>query len=251
MINQKNLVDYTDFIVDKPDLDNYKEITNYPRKTYFTKLKYKFPSLVKTGFNKFPSYLNLEIKTPILEENPYLNERNKNLFSIRSVFLDKENINKGFERKLPSFTLPERNKLLIEKEKKEKKEIKLLKKKFENYERTTKENGGSTTNKFFKSISKNILQNKFYVRNMKNTTVSLDKSDLFITRNQNNYRNEISKNNISNVYINEGKNIDNKPNRYRGRIMRGKNLIGLKFDKNYLDIIRTEKIIKNILSGDY
>ena len=33
--------------------------------------------------------------------------------------------------------------------------------------------------------------------------------------------------------------------------MRCKNLIGLKFDKNYLDIIRTEKIIKNILSGDY
>ena len=85
---------------------------------------------------------------------------------------------------------------------------------------------------------------------MKNTTVSLDKSDLFITRNQNNYRNEISKNNISNVYINETENIDNKPNN-RGRIMRGKNLIGLKFDKNYLDIIRTEKIIKNILSGDY
>ena len=128
MINKKNLVDYTDFIADKPDSDNYKEITNYPRKTYFTKLKYKFPSLVKTGFNKFPSYLNLEIKTPILEENPYLNERNKNLFSIRSVFLDKENVNKGFERKLPTFSLPERNKLLIEKEKKEKKEIKLLKK---------------------------------------------------------------------------------------------------------------------------
>ena len=27
MINQKNLVDYTDFIVDKPDLDNYKKLS--------------------------------------------------------------------------------------------------------------------------------------------------------------------------------------------------------------------------------
>ena len=237
-INKKNLVDYVDFIADKPDLKNYKEITNYPRKTYFSKLKYKFPSLVKTGFNKFSMNLNLEIKTPIIEEN----QKNKNLFSIRSVYIDKEKINKGFERKLPSFCPKRGNKYLIEQEKNEK-----------------KESGGSTTEKFFKGISRNLLQNKFYVRNMNNKTESIDKSDLFITKNQtinneisNNYSLNVNDNKIEKSNKNEKKGIkDNKSKKYRGRNMRNYNSLDYQFDKNYLDIIRTEKIIKSILTSNY
>ena len=254
-INKKNLVDYVDFIADKPDLKNYKEITNYPRKTYFSKLKYKFPSLVKTGFNKFSMNLNLEIQTPIIEEN----QRNKNLFSIRSVYIDKEKINKGFERKLPSFCPKRGNKYLIEQEKNKKKEIKLLKRSYEKYFKKKKESGGSTTEKFFKGISRNLLQNKFYVRNMNNKTESIDKSDLFITKNQtinneisNNYSLNVNDNKIEKSNKNEKKGIkDNKSKKYRGRNMRNYNSLDYQFDKNYLDIIRTEKIIKSILTSNY
>lgn len=259
IINQKHLSDYIDFITDKPQITNYKEITNYPRKTYFTKLRYKFPSLVKQGFNKVTTNLNLDIKAPILEENAYLNKRNNNLFSIRSVLIDKDKINKGFERKLPSFCPCGGNKYLIEQKQNEKNEIRLLKKSYENYSRTTKERGGSTTEKFFKDISRNILQNKFFVRNMKGSVENIDKSSLFITRNQKNYSNDISKNNNLSVndsnfdqfQTNEKRFNDSKFNRNIGKSHRDNNSYDLKYDKNYQDIVRTEKIIKRILSSDY
>ena len=121
-----------------------------------------------------------------------------------------------------------------------------------------KESGGSTTEKFFKGISRNLLQNKFYVRNMNNKTESIDKSDLFITKNQtinneisNNYSLNVNNNKIEKSNKNEKGIKDNKSKKYRGRNMRNYNSLDYQFDKNYLDIIRTEKIIKSILTSNY
>ena len=233
----KTSIDFDEKIIDKPELDDYREVT-YPRKKYFDKFRYKFPSLKRSEFTKYPINLNLDIRSPLFEENPYLTKRNSKLFSISNVTIDEDKINKGYERPIPSFSPIEKNKYLIQLKKNEKKETQLLKKKYDIYAKTTLKNGGSTTAKFFKTISKNILQNKYFVRNMKNSiTENNDKSELFITRNQ-----EISKNN----------NLDSTYNKNnRGRSQVGSNSsYDINLDYNYQDIIRTEKIIKNIINSN-
>ena len=234
----KTSIDFEEKIIDKSELADYREIT-YPRKKYYDQFKYKFPSLKRSEFTKYPINLNLDIRTPLFEENPYLTKRNAKLFSIRNVTIDEDQINKGFERPIPSFSPIEKNKYLILTKKNQKKETQILKKKYDIYAKTTLKNGGSTTAKFFKTISKNILQNKYFVRNMKNSiTEENDKSELFITRNQNK---DIQKNSNFNRY--------NKNNRGRSHV--GSNsLYDINLDYNYQDIIRTEKIIKKIINSN-
>ena len=93
---------------------------------------------------------------------------------------------------------------------------------------------------------------------MNNKTESIDKSDLFITKNQtinneisNNYSLNVNDNKIEKSNKNEKGIKDNKSKKYRGRNMRNYNSLDYQFDKNYLDIIRTEKIIKSILTSNY
>ena len=93
---------------------------------------------------------------------------------------------------------------------------------------------------------------------MNNKTESIDKSDLFITKNQtinneisNNYTLNVSDNKIEKSNKNEKGIKDNKSKKYRGRNMRNYNSLDYQFDKNYLDIIRNEKIIKSILTSNY
>ncbi len=235
---RKTSIDFDEKILNKSDLDDdYREIT-YPRKKYYDKFRYKFPSLKRSEFTKYPINLNLDIRIPLFEENAYLIKKNSKLFSLRNVTIDEDKINKGFERPIPSFSPIEKNKYLILLNKNQKKETQLLKKKYDIYAKTTIQNGGTTTEKFFKTISKNILQNKYFVRNMKNSiTENNDKSELFITRNQ-----EVSKNN----------NLDSTYNKNnRGRSQVGSNSsYDINLDYNYQDIIRTEKIIKNIINSN-
>ena len=236
---RKTSIDFDEKILNKSDLDDdYREIT-YPRKKYYDKFRYKFPSLKRSEFTKYPINLNLDIRIPLFEENAYLIKKNSKLFSLRNVTIDEDKINKGFERPIPSFSPIEKNKYLIQLKKNEKKETQLLKKKYDIYAKTTIQNGGTTTEKFFKTISKNILQNKYFVRNMKNSiTENNDKSELFITRNQNK---EISRNNNLNTY--------NKNNRGRSQVGSDTSY-DINLDYNYQDIIRTEKIIKNIINSN-
>ena len=236
---RKTSIDFDEKILNKSDLDDdYREIT-YPRKKYYDKFRYKFPSLKRSEFTKYPINLNLDIRIPLFEENAYLIKKNSKLFSIRNVTIDEDKINKGFERPIPSFSPIEKNKYLILLKKNEKKETQLLKKKYDIYAKTTIQNGGTTTEKFFKTISKNILQNKYFVRNMKNSiTENNDKSELFITRNQNK---EISRNNNLNTY--------NKNNRGRSQVGSDTSY-DINLDYNYQDIIRTEKIIKKIINSN-
>ena len=236
---RKTSIDFDEKILNKSDLDDdYREIT-YPRKKYYDKFRYKFPSLKRSEFTKYPINLNLDIRIPLFEENAYLIKKNSKLFSLRNVTIDEDKINKGFERPIPSFSPIEKNKYLIQLKKNEKKETQLLKKKYDIYAKTTIQNGGTTTEKFFKTISKNILQNKYFVRNMKNSiTENNDKSELFITRNQNK---EISRNNNLNTY--------NKNNRGRSQVGSDTSY-DINLDYNYQDIIRTEKIIKTIINSN-
>ena len=236
---RKTSIDFDEKILNKSDLDDdYREIT-YPRKKYYDKFRYKFPSLKRSEFTKYPINLNLDIRIPLFEENAYLIKKNSKLFSLRNVTIDEDKINKGFERPIPSFSPIEKNKYLIQLKKNEKKETQLLKKKYDIYAKTTIQNGGTTTEKFFKTISKNILQNKYFVRNMKNSiTENNDKSELFITRNQNK---EISRNNNLNTY--------NKNNRGRSQVG-SDTTYDINLDYNYQDIIRTEKIIKKIINSN-
>ena len=236
---RKTSIDFDEKILNKSDLDDdYREIT-YPRKKYYDKFRYKFPSLKRSEFTKYPINLNLDIRIPLFEENAYLIKKNSKLFSVRNVTIDEDKINKGFERPIPSFSPIEKNKYLILLKKNEKKETQLLKKKYDIYAKTTIQNGGTTTEKFFKTISKNILQNKYFVRNMKNSiTENNDKSELFITRNQNK---EISRNNNLNTY--------NKNNRGRSQVGSDTSY-DINLDYNYQDIIRTEKIIKTIINSN-
>ena len=235
---RKTSIDFEEKIIDKSELDDYREIT-YPRKKYYDKFRYKFPSLKRSEFTKYPINLNLDIRIPLFEENAYLIKKNSKLFSLRNVTIDEDKINKGFERPIPSFSPIEKNKYLIQLKKNEKKETQLLKKKYDIYAKTTIQNGGTTTEKFFKTISKNILQNKYFVRNMKNSiTENNDKSELFITRNQNK---EISRNNNLNTY--------NKNNRGRSQVGSDTSY-DINLDYNYQDIIRTEKIIKKIINSN-
>ena len=236
---RKTSIDFDEKILNKSDLDDdYREIT-YPRKKYYDKFRYKFPSLKRSEFTKYPINLNLDIRIPLFEENAYLIKKNSKLFSLRNVTIDEDKINKGYERPIPSFSPIEKNKYLILTKKNQKKETQILKKKYDIYAKTILQNGGSTTEKFFKTISKNILQNKYFVRNMKNSiTEENDKSELFITRNQNK---DIQKNSNFNRY--------NKNNRGRSHV--GSNsLYDINLDYNYQDIIRTEKIIKKIINSN-
>ena len=141
-----------------------------PLKQSKNKLKYKYPSLEKHEY-KIPINFIVDLKAPIFENSNFYKKKNLNLsISMKNIDIDKENANIKYKRILPSFTIPNRAPLLEQLKKKEEKEIKKLEKKYNIFRKEIKKRGGDTTEKFFKSISKNLLNNnRMYIRNMKDS----------------------------------------------------------------------------------
>jgi hypothetical protein len=252
---------------EKKNIESYNQIINYPRKEYFSKLKYRYPSLEKFEYN-IPHNFSIDLKSPIYENTQFYKKKNLHLsVSMKNIEIIKENINKQ-ERILPSFTIPNKKRIIDQMRKEEEKEIKRLEKKYNDFRKQKRED---TTQKFFKSISKNILQNnKIHIRNMKglinDNNKSNNKSNLFLTGEQNpNYyfnpfnnlnqellnsiENKKNDNIIDDLGFNNGREIISD----RGYKIRSKrsdiNFVDPNIDKNYHDIIRIESAVKKILAS--
>ena len=215
---------------------------------------------------------SVDLNAPIFENSNFYKKKNLNLsVSMKNIEIDKENDNKKYKRILPTFTIPNRDPLLDKIKIQEEKEVKRLEKKFNVFRKEIKKKGGDTTEKFFKSISKNILQNnKIHIRNMKglinDNNKSNNKSNLFLTGEQNpNYyfnpfnnlnqellnsiENKKNDNIIDDLGFNNGREIISD----RGYKIRSKrsdiNFVDPNIDKNYHDIIRIESAVKKILAS--
>ena len=151
--------------------------------------------------------------------------------------------------------------------KEEEKEIKRLEKKYNDFRKQKRED---TTQKFFKSISKNILQNnKIHIRNIKdklnNSNKTNNNSNLFITEDQNinyyfNPYNNLNEE-LLNIIQNKKDNIIDEFGYNNGREiisdrsykLKSKrsdiNYVDPNVDKNYHDIIRIESAVKKILAS--
>jgi hypothetical protein len=234
-----------------------------PLKQYKNKLKYKYPSLEKHEY-KIPINFSVDLKAPIFENSNFYKKKNLNLsISMKNIDIDKENANIKYKRILPSFTIPNRVPLLEQLKKKEEKEIKKLEKKYNIFRKEIKKRGGDTTEKFFKSISKNILKNnRMYIRNMKdslNYNNESRNSNLFLTddENYNNIKllndvnkkdNKIKTDNYEYSFSNNGREIMLKGVYKLMNKNDSINLVDPKDDRNYQCLIENEKAKDIILS---
>ena len=251
--------------IQNPFFDNYNKIANLNRKGFFNKLKYRYPSLEKFEYN-IPHNFSIDLKSPIYENTQFYKKKNLHLsVSMKNIEIIKENINKQ-ERILPSFTIPNKKRIIDQMRKEEEKEIKRLEKKYNDFRKQKRED---TTQKFFKSISKNILQNnKIHIRNIKdklnNSNKTNNNSNLFITEDQNinyyfNPYNNLNEE-LLNIIQNKKDNIIDEFGYNNGREiisdrsykLKSKrsdiNLVDPNIDKNFNDIIRVESAVKKILS---
>ncbi len=252
--------------IQNPFFDNYNKIANLNRKGFFNKLKYRYPSLEKFEYN-IPHNFSIDLKSPIYENTQFYKKKNLHLsVSMKNIEIIKENINKQ-ERILPSFTIPNKKRIIDQMRKEEEKEIKRLEKKYNDFRKQKRED---TTQKFFKSISKNILQNnKIHIRNIKdklnNSNKTNNNSNLFITEDQNinyyfNPYNNLNEE-LLNIIQNKKDNIIDEFGYNNGREiisdrsykLKSKrsdiNYVDPNVDKNYHDIIRIESAVKKILAS--
>ena len=243
-------------------IDDYNNIDS-PLKQSKNKLKYKYPSLEKHEY-KIPINFSVDLKAPIFENSNFYKKKNLNLsISMKNIDIDKENANIKYKRILPSFTIPNRVPLLEQLKKKEEKEIKKLEKKYNIFRKEIKKRGGDTTEKFFKSISKNILKNnRMYIRNMKdslNYNNESRNSNLFLTddENYNNIKllndvnkkdNKIKTDNYEYSFSNNGREIMLKGVYKLMNKNDSINLVDPKDDRNYQCLIENEKAKDIILS---
>ncbi len=234
-----------------------------PLKQSKNKLKYKYPSLEKHEY-KIPINFSVDLKAPIFENNNFYKKKNLNLsISMKNIDIDKENVNKKYKRILPSFTIPNRDPLLDQLKEQEEKEVKRLEKKYNIFRKEIKQRGGDTTEKFFKSISKNILKNnRMYIRNMKdslNYNNESRNSNLFLTddENYNNIKllndvnkkdNKIKTDNYEYSFSNNGREIMLKGVYKLMNKTDSINLVDPKDDRNYQCLIENEKAKDIILS---
>ena len=241
---------------------NYNTIDS-PLKESRNKLKYKYPSLEKHEY-RIPINFSVDLKAPIFENNNFYKKKNLNLsISMKNIDIDKENVNKKYKRILPSFTIPNRDPLLDQLKEQEEKEVKRLEKKYNIFRKEIKQRGGDTTEKFFKSISKNLLNNnRMYIRNMKdslNYNNEKKNINLFLTDDEN--YNHIKLINDINKKDNKKKNDKFEysfSNNGREIISKGVyrlinkndsiNLVDPKVDRNYQHLIENEKAKDIILS---
>ena len=252
--------------IQNPFFDNYNKIANLNRKGFFNKLKYRYPSLEKFEYN-IPHNFSIDLKSPIYENTQFYKKKNLHLsVSMKNIEIIKENINKQ-ERILPSFTIPNKKRIIDQMRKEEEKEIKRLEKKYNDFRKQKRED---TTQKFFKSISKNILQNnKIHIRNIKdklnNSNKTNNNSNLFLTEDQNinyyfNPYNNLNEE-LLNIIQNKKDNIIDEFGYNNGREiisdrsykLKSKrsdiNYVDPNVDKNYHDIIRIESAVKRILAS--
>lgn len=252
--------------IQNPFFDNYNKIANLNRKGFFNKLKYRYPSLEKFEYN-IPHNFSIDLKSPIYENTQFYKKKNLHLsVSMKNIEIIKENINKQ-ERILPSFTIPNKKRIIDQMRKEEEKEIKRLEKKYNDFRKQKRED---TTQKFFKSISKNILQNnKIHIRNIKdklnNSNKTNNNSNLFLTEDQNinyyfNPYNNLNEE-LLNIIQNKKDNIIDEFGYNNGREiisdrsykLKSKrsdiNYVDPNVDKNYHDIIRIESAVKKILAS--
>ena len=132
--------------IQNPFFDNYNKIANLNRKGFFNKLKYRYPSLEKFEYN-IPHNFSIDLKSPIYENTQFYKKKNLHLsVSMKNIEIIKENINKQ-ERILPSFTIPNKKRIIDQMRKEEEKEIKRLEKKYNDFRKQKRED---TTQKFFK-----------------------------------------------------------------------------------------------------
>ena len=234
-----------------------------PLKQSKNKLKYKYPSLEKHEY-KIPINFSVDLKAPIFENSNFYKKKNLNLsISMKNIDIDKENVNKKYKRILPTFTIPNRDPLLDKIKIQEEKEVKRLEKKYNIFRKEIKQRGGDTTEKFFKSISKNLLNNnRMYIRNMKdslNYNNESRNSNLFLTddENYNNIKllndvnkkdNKIKTDNYEYSFSNNGREIMLKGVYKLMNKNDSINLVDPKDDRNYQCLIENEKAKDIILS---
>ena len=245
---------------EKKNIESYNQIINYPRKEYFSKLKYRYPSLEKFEY-KYPINFNINLRAPIYEDNNFYKKKNLNLsVSMKNIDINKNNDKKKYERILPSFTIPNHRRIIDQMREDEEKESKRLEKNYYVFRKEVKKQGGDTTEKFFSSISKNILKNnRMYIRNMKGAFNNSKKenNDFFLTEDENynkiQFLSKVIKSDKketkeNRTYINNGRDILlNKSFKLKNRKSEI-NLVDPKKDQNFQDIIKTEKVVKRILA---
>ena len=139
------------------------KISNYSKFKRNTKLKYKYPSLYKSGFSLPVNKTSLiSYKYPILEDKNYLDKKNLKLnLTLKDLILDKNLINvPKYKHPLPTFKISHKFNNISEI--KREKEMTILKENkfyFLNHKNETNE-------EFFKIIRNNINEPmNLYVRN--------------------------------------------------------------------------------------
>ena len=140
------------------------------------KLKYKYPSLYKSGFSLPVNKANLiSYKYPILEDKNYLDKKNLKLnLTVKDLIIDKTLINvPKYKHPLPTFKLE--NKINLTENKKEKNMKKFNDKLyFLNHKNETNE-------EFFKIVRNNINETmNFYIRNFNFTKINNEDDNLNI-----------------------------------------------------------------------
>ena len=233
--------------------------TNFPTQTLLSpkrnnkyKSKYKFPSLGKYEFS-LPQKTTKIIKIPLLEE-----KKIPASISLKSLFINKKDINKEtYERIPPSFRLsPELS--CLKKLNEEKRLKKRLKKHFDIIKKEQLKKGGDTTEKFFNSISRNVLgHNNISVKDIGSTSFKSPKllnyeinnrKDIEEIKNENNsftlFKNKLLK---EKIIIKKNKKLFD--GRYSKNFKATHNrLHSLHIDKTDRDFLTTEQVINKILT---
>ena len=233
--------------------------TNFPTQTILSpkryhknKSKYKFPSLGKYEFS-LPQKTTKIIKIPLLEE-----KKIPISISQKSLFINKKDINKEtYERIPPSFRLsPELS--CFKKLNEEKRLKKRLKRHFDIIKKEQLKKGGDTTEKFFNSISRNVLgHNNISVKDIGSTSFKSPKllnyeinnrKDIEEIKNENNsftlFKNKLLKEKI--IITKKNKLFDG---RYSKNFQTTHNrLHSLHIDKTDRDFLTTEQVINKILT---
>ncbi len=232
-------------------IENYNKKPSYVKKNYFEKLKYQFPSLGKYNFSKFSRNLSLDIKSPLYEESTYFNKRNSHLFICKSILLDKNKINKKVIRNNSLFQSLRDNKNLNQKKNNDKNSNFILLVK--NYKKENKQNERNINENFFKKIKrKNLLQKNYFVRNSSYHSKLFEKPNCLNSKKKENntieYDNKNVVQKINQILFGKSNINNNKKTSYVGlNRMKFGTFNGIKFNKNYHDMIRTERIIKKLL----
>ena len=233
--------------------------TNFPTQTILSpkryhknKSKYKFPSLGKYEFS-LPQKTTKIIKIPLLEE-----KKIPVSISLKSLFINKKDINKEtYERIPPSFRLsPELS--CFKKLNEEKRLKKRLKRHFDIIKKEQLKKGGDTTEKFFNSISRNVLgHNNISVKDIGSTSFKSPKLLNYEINNRKDIEDIKTENNSFNLFKNKllkekiiiMKNKKIFDGRYSKNFKATHNrLYSLHINKTDRDFLTTEQVINKILT---